>query len=136
MATAEGQAATTYWGTGRRKESVARVRLAAGTGVLLINKRPFVEFFPRETHRLLIMQPLELVKAVGKYDIRVSVMGGGPSGQAGAVRHGIARALVKLDATLKPELKKAGFMTRDPRMRERKKYGRKRARRRFQFTKR
>ena len=125
-----------YWGTGRRKESVARVRILPGDGKMVVNSRTFIDFFPRESHRLMIMKPLELAKAVGKYDVYVNVLGGGTSGQAGAVRHGIARALVKLDETLKSILKKAGLLTRDPRMRERKKYGRKRARRRFQFTKR
>ena len=122
--------------TGRRKESTARVRLIPGDGKIIVNSRSFDDYFPRESHRLMIMQPLELVKAVGKFSIRANVLGGGTSGQAGAMRHGITRALVKSDETLRPILKKAGFLTRDPRMRERKKYGRKRARRRFQFTKR
>jgi small subunit ribosomal protein S9 len=112
------------------------VRLIPGDGKIIVNSRSFDDYFPRESHRLMIMQPLELVKAVGKFSIRANVLGGGTSGQAGAMRHGITRALVKSDETLRPILKKAGFLTRDPRMRERKKYGRKRARRRFQFTKR
>lgn len=126
-----------YMATGRRKNSVARVRLAPnGQGKVLVNNRPFEQYFPRESNRLIIMQPLELVKLDKKIDVNINVDGGGLSGQAGAVRHGIARALVKMDATLKAAIKKAGFLTRDSRMRERKKYGRKRARRRFQFTKR
>ncbi len=115
---------------------MARVRILPGDGKIIANSRPFNDFFPRESHRLMIMKPLELAKAVGKYDIYANVSGGGTSGQAGAVRHGISRALLKLDEALRPILKKAGLLTRDPRMRERKKYGRKRARRRFQFTKR
>ncbi len=125
-----------YIATGRRKNSIARVRLIAGDGKVTVNKRPFNAYFPRESNRLIIMQPLELVKLVGKIDVFVNANGGGLSGQAGAVRHGISRALVKMDETLKNDIKKAGFLTRDSRMRERKKYGRKRARRRFQFTKR
>lgn len=125
-----------YWGTGRRKESIARVRVAPGTGTITVNKRPFAEYFPRESNRLIIMQPLELVKLNDKLDVFAKCEGGGLSGQAGALRHGIARALVKMDLNLKQPVKKAGFLTRDSRMRERKKYGRKRARRRFQFTKR
>jgi small subunit ribosomal protein S9 len=124
------------WGTGRRKESVARVRILPGEGKITVNKRPFAEYFPRESHRLIIMQPLELVKLNDKLDVFAKCEGGGLSGQAGALRHGIARALVKMDLNLKQPVKKAGFLTRDSRMRERKKYGRKRARRRFQFTKR
>jgi small subunit ribosomal protein S9 len=127
---------TQYWATGRRKESIARVRLVAGDGKITVNSREFADYFPRESHRLIIMQPLELTKTVGKFSIFANVLGGGTSGQAEAVRHGIARALVKSDESLKAAVKKAGFLTRDPRMRERKKYGRKRARRRFQFTKR
>lgn len=122
--------------TGRRKNSIACVRLISGEGKVTINSRPFAEYFPRESNRLVIMQPLELVNLAAKLDVKASVNGGGLSGQAGALKHGIARALVKLDETLKAAIKKAGFLTRDSRMRERKKYGRKRARRRFQFTKR
>ena len=133
---AETTAIQYNWGTGRRKESVARVRIAPGDGKIVVNSRPFNEFFPRESHRLMIMKPLELVKLVGTLNIFINVSGGGTSGQAGAVRHGISRALIKLNETFRPVLKKAGLLTRDPRMRERKKYGRKRARRRFQFTKR
>ena len=127
-----------YIGTGRRKNSVARVRMLPGEGKIIVNKRPFENYFPRETHRLIIMQPLELVasKLTGKFDVFANVHGGGSSGQAGAVRHGIARTLVRIDEALKTVIKQAGFLTRDSRMRERKKYGRKRARRRFQYSKR
>lgn len=129
---------TLYACTGRRKNSIARVRLGPGEGKVLVNKRPFENYFPREVHRLIIMQPVELVasKLTGKLDIFATVNGGGSSGQAGAMRQGIARALVKMDEALKGSVKKAGYLTRDSRMRERKKYGRKRARRRFQYTKR
>ncbi len=125
-----------YIATGRRKNSIARVRIIDGTGKITINKRPFENYFPREVNRLVIMQPLELVNLVPKLDVFANCCGGGLSGQAGAVKLGISRALVKMDAELKNTIKKAGFLTRDPRARERKKYGRKRARRRFQFTKR
>jgi small subunit ribosomal protein S9 len=125
-----------YIATGRRKNSIARVRILAGDGKITVNKRPFAEYFPRESNRLVIMQPLELVSLVVKVDIHANVNGGGLSGQSGAMRQGIARAIVKMDESLKSAIKKAGFLTRDQRMRERKKYGRKRARRRFQFTKR
>ena len=127
---------TYFAATGRRKNSVARVRITEGTGTVTVNDRPFAAYFPRESNRLIIMQPLELAKLDAKIDVLVNVNGGGLSGQAGAVKHGIARALVKMDANLKADIKKAGFLTRDSRARERKKYGRKRARRRFQFTKR
>ncbi len=125
-----------YIATGRRKNAVARIRVLPGTGKITVNSRPFNDYFTRESHRLIIMQPLEHVKAVDKFDIFANVRGGGTSGQAGAVRHGITRALTKIDITLRSVLKKAHFLTRDSRMRERKKYGRKRARRRFQYTKR
>ena len=127
-----------YVSTGRRKNSVARVRLMPGEGKVVVNKRPFEDFFPREVNRLIIMQPIELVQAklTGKLDIFATVHGGGSSGQAGAMKQGIARSLVKMDETLKDAVKKAGYLTRDSRMRERKKYGRKRARKRFQFSKR
>ena len=127
---------TYFAATGRRKNSVARVRITEGTGTVTVNDRPFAAYFPRESNRLIIMQPLELAKLDAKIDVLVNVNGGGLSGQAGAVKHGIARALVSMDESLKKDIKKAGFLTRDARMRERKKYGRKRARRRFQFTKR
>ena len=125
-----------YMATGRRKSSVARVRIMTGEGKILVNKRPFEAYFPRESNRLIIMQPLETASMVSKLDIFANCNGGGLSGQAGAVKLGIARALIKMDASLRAALKKAGFLTRDSRERERKKYGRKRARRRFQFTKR
>ena len=122
--------------TGRRKNSIARVRIMTGEGKITVNKRLFNDYFPRESNRLIIMQPLELVKLDKAIDVHALVNGGGLSGQAGAMRQGIARALVKSDEALKQAIKKAGFLTRDSRMRERKKYGRKRARRRFQFSKR
>ncbi len=125
-----------YLATGRRKEATARVRMLSGSGKITVNSRPFNDYFTRESHRLIIMQPLELVKLPTQYDIFAIVEGGGASGQAGAMRLGIARALVKIQESLKSPLKKAKFLTRDARARERKKYGRKRARRRFQYTKR
>ena len=127
---------TEYLATGRRKNSTARVRIMPGAGKITVNKRPFENYFPRESNRLVIMQPLELVKLQSALDVYINVNGGGLSGQAGAVKHGIARALNVMDPALRPALKKAGFLTRDSRMRERKKYGRKRARRRFQYSKR
>ena len=125
-----------YFATGRRKEARARVRMLPGSGKIIVNERPFNDYFTRESHRLIIMQPLELVKMPTQYDIFAKVEGGGASGQAGAMRLGIARALVKIQESLKSVLKKAKFLTRDARARERKKYGRKRARRRFQYPKR
>jgi len=125
-----------FLGTGRRKTAVARVRLAAGSGKITINGRPFEGYFPVESQRALITQPLVLTETAAKYDVRVKVTGGGPDGQAGAVRHGISRALLKADANLRPALKAEGLLTRDPRMRERKKYGQPGARKRFQYSKR
>ncbi|VAX28912.1 SSU ribosomal protein S9p (S16e) [hydrothermal vent metagenome] len=125
-----------YQATGRRKTSVARVILKPGTGQVEVNKRPIEKYFPRETLRMVVRQPLELVGMYNKLDVKVTVNGGGLSGQAGAVRHGIARALLNVDSDLRPKLKKEGLLTRDPRMRERKKYGQKGARKRFQFSKR
>ncbi|MSR90421.1 30S ribosomal protein S9 [Inconstantimicrobium porci] len=125
-----------YMATGRRKRSVARVRLVPGEGKVIINKRDENEYFGLETLRVICNQPLVLTETKAKYDVLVNVHGGGVSGQAGAIRHGVARALVKADETLKPELKKAGFLTRDPRMTERKKPGLKKARRAPQFSKR
>ncbi|EJO5348512.1 30S ribosomal protein S9 [Clostridium botulinum] len=125
-----------YFGTGRRKKSVARVRLVAGDGKVIINNRDIENFFPMETLRVIVNQPLVLTETKDKYDVLVNVHGGGFTGQAGAVRHGIARALVKADENMKSSLKKAGFLTRDPRMKERKKYGLKKARRSPQFSKR
>lgn len=121
---------------GRRKEASARVFLRLGSGKITVNKRTFEGYFPREAHRLVINQPIIAAKLKNKLDIRANIKGGGSSGQAGALRHGIARAIVKLDETTKAVIKKEGFLTRDPRAKERKKYGRKRARRRFQFSKR
>jgi small subunit ribosomal protein S9 len=125
-----------YMGTGRRKKSVARVRLVPGNGKVVINKREIENFFGLETLIVIVNQPLVLTATKDKFDVLVNVHGGGFTGQAGAIRHGIARALVKSDEALKPELKKAGFLTRDPRMTERKKYGLKKARRAPQFSKR
>ena len=123
-------------GTGRRKESVARVRLMPGTGTIIVNARPFDNYFPREALRLAVREPLLLTRLLGKMDVRVRVVGGGATGQAGAIRMGIARALLSLSDTLRPTLRAAGLLTRDPRMKERKKYGQKGARKRFQWTKR
>ena len=125
-----------YMGTGRRKKSVARVRLVPGNGKVVINKREIENFFGLETLRVIVNQPLVLTGTKDKFDVLVNVHGGGFTGQAGAIRHGISRALVKSDEALKPELKKAGFLTRDPRMVERKKCGLKKARRSPQFSKR
>ena len=125
-----------FYGTGRRKKSVARVRIVLGTGVITVNKKDVDEYFGLETLKLIINQPFETTGTVGKFDIIANVNGGGLSGQAGAIRHGLSRALVQADETLKPALKAAGFLTRDPRMKERKKYGLKGARRAPQFSKR
>jgi small subunit ribosomal protein S9 len=125
-----------YYGTGRRKHSVARVRLVPGAGRILINKREIGEYFGLETLLLIVKQPLVLTDTVANYDVLVTTHGGGMSGQAGAIRHGISRALLKADPEFRPSLKKAGFLTRDPRMKERKKYGLKAARRAPQFSKR
>jgi len=124
------------YGTGRRKSATARVYLKPGTGEITVNKRRFEDYFQNETHRMVIRQPLHLTDSVGKFDIHVNVDGGGPAGQAGAVRHGLTRALVDLNPEFRTRLKKAGFITRDPRAKERKKYGQKGARKRFQFSKR
>ncbi|MCI8306875.1 MAG: 30S ribosomal protein S9 [Lachnospiraceae bacterium] len=125
-----------YYGTGRRKSSVARVYLVPGSGKITINKRDIDEYFGLETLKLIVRQPLELIGATDKYDVITTVKGGGFTGQAGAIRHGISRALLEADAENRPSLKKAGFLTRDPRMKERKKYGLKSARRAPQFSKR
>ena len=125
-----------FYGTGRRNSSVARVRLYNGSGAVTINKRDIDDYFGLETLKLIVRQPLELTNNGGKFDVVVNVNGGGVSGQAGAIRHGIARALLQYDENLRPALKKAGFLTRDPRMKERKKYGLKAARRAPQFSKR
>ncbi len=125
-----------YGGTGRRKTSIARVILKPGKGKININKRPLNKYFPSETMKMIVKQPLDSVAVTGKYDVTVKVHGGGISGQAGAIRHGIARALVLLNPDFREKLKKDGLMTRDPRAKERKKYGQKGARKRFQFSKR
>lgn len=125
-----------YYGTGRRKHSVARVRLVPGEGRILINKRDMDKYFGLETLKLIVKQPLVLTETLGRYDVLVNVAGGGTTGQAGAIRHGVARALLKADPELRGALKRAGFLTRDPRMKERKKYGLKAARRAPQFSKR
>ena len=125
-----------FLGTGRRKTAVARVRLATGSGKITVNRRAFENYFPLETLRATVVQPLTVAGALEKFDVRVNVAGGGPNGQADAVRHGISRALIKFDANLRPPLKAEGLLTRDPRMRERKKYGQPGARKRFQFSKR
>ncbi len=129
-------AVTQYYGTGRRKTAVARVFLRAGSGKFIVNDKPVDEFFSRETGRMVVRQPLELTQHLTTFDILVNVNGGGESGQAGAVRHGITRALIEYDATLKPALSNAGFVTRDAREVERKKVGFHKARRRKQFSKR
>ena len=125
-----------YYGTGRRKSATARVYLRAGAGEFLINRKSFDQYFPNETLRMIIRQPLQLTETVSKFDILINVRGGGPAGQAGAIRHGITRALLEYNADLRPALKSAGLVTRDPRIKERKKYGQKGARKRFQFSKR
>ena len=125
-----------HLGTGRRKTAVARVRLATGTGKILVNGRPFENYFPAEALRVVATQPLTVTGTAGKFDAQISVAGGGPNGQAGAVRHGLARALLTVDANFRPALKAEGYLTRDPRMRERKKYGQPGARKRFQYSKR
>jgi len=125
-----------YYGTGRRKHSVARVRLVPGEGRIVINKRELDEYFGLETLKLIVKQPLNLTETLSKYDVLVLAHGGGISGQAGAIRHGISRALLKADPEYRGLLKRAGFLTRDPRMKERKKYGLKAARRAPQFSKR
>ena len=125
-----------FYGTGRRKHSVARVRIVPGTGVITINGKNIDEYFGLETLKLIVNQPFGVTDTLGKFDIVANVTGGGISGQAGAIRHGVARALITADETYRPALKAAGFLTRDPRMKERKKYGLKAARRASQFSKR
>ena len=127
---------TEFLGTGRRKTAIARVRIASGSGKITVNGRPFETYFPTDTLRMVVSQPLAATALAGKFDIRVNVQGGGPNGQAGAVRHGIARALTKSDINLRPALKAEGLLTRDSRKRERKKYGQPGARKRFQYSKR
>jgi small subunit ribosomal protein S9 len=126
----------TYSATGRRKTSVARTVLKQGKGEIYVNNKPLDEYFPSETLRMIIKQPLNITAVMGKYDILAKVRGGGLSGQAGAIRHGIARALVEINPDFRAKLKKEGLLTRDPRVKERKKYGQKGARKRFQFSKR
>ncbi len=130
------KAAAKFYGTGRRKKSIARVYMTTGKGNITINKRPIDEYFGLETLKVIVRQPLVATETEGKYDINVNVKGGGFTGQAGAIRHGIARALLKVDDEFRATLKKAGYLTRDPRMKERKKYGLKAARRAPQFSKR
>lgn len=125
-----------YRGTGRRKKAIARVRLVPGTGKITVNKRDLEDYIKYETLRVLVREPLMITDTMGQYDVLVSVKGGGYTGQAGAIRHGVSRALLQVDSELRPILKKAGFLTRDPRMKERKKYGLKKARRASQFSKR
>ena len=125
-----------HLGTGRRKSSIARVRLAAGTGKILVNGRPFENYFPTEALRVVATQPLTVTASTDKFDAQITVTGGGPTGQAGAVRHGLARALLTVDANMRPVLKAEGLLTRDSRMKERKKYGQPGARKRFQYSKR
>jgi len=125
-----------FYGTGRRKNAVARVYLVPGEGKVVVNSKQVLEYFGRRTLDMVVRQPLELTNTTGRFDVICKVVGGGVSGQAGAVRHGIARALVQADPNLRPVLKRAGFLTRDPRMKERRKYGLKKARRAPQFSKR
>ncbi len=129
-------AAMSFYGTGKRKSSIARVWLKPGSGKIMINKKSLDEYFGRETSKMIVKQPLEITENVDKYDIYVTVSGGGDSGQAGAIKHGITKALLEVDNALRGTLKKAGFITRDSRVKERKKYGKAAARRSFQFSKR
>lgn len=125
-----------FYATGKRKTSIARVWIKPGTGAIVVNTRPVEEYFGRETSQMVVRQPLELTDNVGKFDVIATVVGGGPSGQAGAVKHGITKALLEVNPDLRLVLKKAGFITRDSRIKERKKYGKAAARRSFQFSKR
>lgn len=130
------KAKASFYGTGRRKSSIARVRLVPGKGAITINDRSIDDYFGMETLKVIVKQPLTLTNSTEKFDVIAKVNGGGFTGQAGAIRHGVSRALLQVDDTLRPILKKAGFLTRDPRMKERKKYGLKKARRAPQFSKR
>ncbi len=130
------QTSELFQGTGRRKRAIARVRVTLGQGVITVNKRPFDDYFPRAVLQQVVRQPLEVTQSGSRFDITVTCVGGGPAGQAGAVRHGIARALLEMDEALREPLRRNGLLTRDPREKESKKYGRKRARKRFQFSKR
>lgn len=125
-----------FYGTGRRKNAIAKVWLTPGTGNVVVNKKDIDEYFDKETLKMIVKQPLELTSTLGKYDIKATVLGGGSTGQAGAVRHGITRALIVADPEMRSALKGAGFVTRDPRMKERRKYGLKKARKASQFSKR
>lgn len=125
-----------YYETGKRKSAVARVWLMPGSGRMTINRRPFEAYFPLETHKGIIQEPFVVTDTVEQFDALITVSGGGISGQAGAIRHGISKALLQVDPTLRPTLKQHGFLTRDPRVKERKKYGQKKARKRFQYSKR
>ena len=136
MTTNYASAKPYFYGTGRRKKSIARVRLYPGTGTITINKRDIDDYFGLETLKLIVNQPFAVTETLGKFDIVCNVIGGGFSGQAGAIRHGVSRALLQADPAYRPALKKVGFLTRDPRMKERKKYGLKAARRAPQFSKR
>jgi len=129
-------AAASFYATGKRKSSIARVWIKPGTGVITVNTKTLDQYFGRETSKMVVKQPLELTENVGKFDVFVTVKGGGDSGQAGAIKHGITKALIEADADLRGTLKKAGFITRDSRIKERKKYGKKAARASFQFSKR
>ena len=129
-------AAASFYGTGKRKTSIARVWLKPGTGAIIVNNKTLDEYFGRETSKMVVRQPLELTENVGKFDIFATVKGGGDSGQAGAIKHGITKALLEVDNALRATLKKAGFITSDSRIKERKKYGKKAARASFQFSKR
>ena len=128
------EAADQFAGTGRRKRAVARVKMTLGQGVITVNRRTIEDYFPRPTLQQIVRQPLEVTQTLSRFDISVKTLGGGISGQAGAVRHGIARALLEMDESLREALRKNGLLTRDPREKESKKYGRKRARKRFQFS--
>jgi small subunit ribosomal protein S9 len=129
-------AAASFYGTGKRKSSIARVWLKPGSGAIIVNNKTLDEYFGRETSKMVVKQPLELTENVGKFDIYATVKGGGDSGQAGAIKHGITKALLEVDSAFRGTLKKAGFITRDSRIKERKKYGKKAARASFQFSKR
>jgi small subunit ribosomal protein S9 len=136
MPRAKKSSKSVYYGTGRRKCSIAKVRLVSGQGNVIVNGKPVLDYFGRKVLELIVKQPLSVTNTEGKYDVLASVHGGGTSGQAGAVRHGIARALLKVEDEFRSPLKKAGFLTRDPRMKERRKYGLKKARKAPQFSKR
>jgi small subunit ribosomal protein S9 len=125
-----------FYATGRRKMAIARVRMMPGSGQIVINERVLDDYFGRATSRMIVRQPLELTETLGRYDVFVNVCGGGLAGQADAIKHGISRALLRINETFRPTLKKAGFLTRDPRVKERKKYGQPGARKRFQYSKR